>query len=472
MAALLLSHLSLEHEMTTRSRCHSGMRTRHRCNSPSAPAVFRGIAGQARRKSCGSLLQSSQWWPMVDIRAVDAEVDAENLLLEASWHNVATMLQIRSPETDHADAAPNKKNANCYTRAYALVGSPEWIDDFFNIELKDVLSPTQLSMVSEEKCMQIAREILNTQDLKSPDIVGAESFTLISESLGKVIQFRLTALDDEIVKLAKVVYGSQVPCTSRYPGPNDFPLPIYVANIIPGINTALMIPNPSNINRRMHKYLRIVTDLATFMGRAIDQPQTTTQTNGRTRSAPRFLQQLSAHPVLVNLAPKILQVIQDARDHAHLLETLPLVLTHADLGGLNMLIDSNDSSLTGVLDWARASIEAFGMTIYSLYEVFLTTRIEGQIVFNHALTDDGRPVRIILEQAFWKQLWSSVSHVLDPVVHGSAVRTAMLVGAIDRYLTMERLNDATIDHGESLARAKGYLGKLPRINSLDRRYEE
>ena len=45
---------------------------------------------------------------------------------------------------------------------------------------------------------------------------------------------------------------------------------------------------------------------------------------------------------------------------------VPWVLTHSDLSNTNILVDSDSGHLTGVVDWADARIEPFGIALWGL----------------------------------------------------------------------------------------------------------
>ena len=48
------------------------------------------------------------------------------------------------------------------------------------------------------------------------------------------------------------------------------------------------------------------------------------------------------------------------------LSPLPWVLTHGDLVEMNILVNKSTGALTGVIDWAEASILPFGFSLYCL----------------------------------------------------------------------------------------------------------
>ena len=76
---------------------------------------------------------------------------------------------------------------------------------------------------------------------------------------------------------------------------------------------------------------------------------------------------------------------------------------------------------------------------------------------------------MILEEAFWKELWTVTSGILSEEEHGAAVRTSMTIGAITRYLDLDNLDDIKNNESQSpddmacLVRPRGFLTALPRI---------
>lgn len=45
--------------------------------------------------------------------------------------------------------------------------------------------------------------------------------------------------------------------------------------------------------------------------------------------------------------------------------TLPIVLAHKDFGDFNILVDPETCHLLGVIDWAEATLEPFGINLYA-----------------------------------------------------------------------------------------------------------
>ena len=220
-------------------------------------------------------------------------------------------------------------------------------------------------VVSEEICTTLAKSILGTNNIRHADHQGAASFTLISLQVQRVVQFRRKPLDAEMLALARTIYGNLTPKVTR--SDREFPLPIYIIEIVPGIDFTNLIPPPSDRSLPVDKYYRGVISLANFIGKAASFPQSACRAHGWTISAISLLDTLLAEETLTKVAPEVVEVVRDAREHVHLLGTLPAVLTHSDLSAVNLFLNE-DGSLSGVIDWDNACIEAFGMSIWSLYD--------------------------------------------------------------------------------------------------------
>lgn len=61
----------------------------------------------------------------------------------------------------------------------------------------------------------------------------------------------------------------------------------------------------------------------------------------------------------------------------HLLQSLPLVLSHPDLVGLNIFVDRVTGNITGIIDFNDAQIEALGISVVTLYEWFIGNMEDG-----------------------------------------------------------------------------------------------
>lgn len=336
------------------------------------------------------------------------------------------------------------------------------IADFFGVLVPEVVDERQRGGVTEAACTQLGKEILNAQDVRPVNIQGTSSFTLISPSTGRIVQFRQMPLNDTMLAIAETVYGALTPNVVHYTGDVEFPLPIYITNVIRGIHLTHFLPPPVDEPFILNKRLRTVTDLADFIAKAVrhPQPESACCVDGWTSSASSHLDRLLTHQPFIDHAPGLIPIVAEARQHVHLLDKLPLVLTHVDLSPPNIFVDA-DSAIVGVIDWDGARVEAFGMCIWTFYEYFSSSRFNDSPYAR--LIDDGTSVRDLLRNAFWDRLWSRVSDVLQAESSGPALRTSVMVGAVYRYLDIDVLEDIVACNGENLDRAKTFLPVMPRI---------
>lgn len=55
----------------------------------------------------------------------------------------------------------------------------------------------------------------------------------------------------------------------------------------------------------------------------------------------------------------------------------PFVLNHGDFNEVNLLINSKTGNVTGVIDWAEASVLPFGFSLYGLENIFGSMSADG-----------------------------------------------------------------------------------------------
>jgi len=71
----------------------------------------------------------------------------------------------------------------------------------------------------------------------------------------------------------------------------------------------------------------------------------------------------------------------------------PLALTHSDLNELNILVDGSSGIITGVIDWADAGIQPFGLTLYVLKKFIGSIGRDGWVYLDNAG---------VLRDEFWR----------------------------------------------------------------------
>ncbi|GAM88276.1 hypothetical protein ANO11243_063090 [Dothideomycetidae sp. 11243] len=320
----------------------------------------------------------------------------------------------------------------------------------------------QTIQVNEDKCYALARSLLGTDDVKLVDNQGFNSFTLFSPSKGKVIQFRLDVFQDATLQLALKIYGNQIPSRASLPhGFEDFPLPVYVSDVIPGV-VHILQPFPEQ-GFPLDRQLNTVTDLARFIAKATFFPQDreALRKDGWTATASQFVARLCRNNDLAATAPEIYHIVAQLKDQLHLLDTLPPVLSHDDLAEINVFVDE-EGHITGVIDFESAGVEAFGMSIWGLYECWLGGMNDARFAFFDFMTAEsgGRTVREVLENVFWTTLWSEVNGSVLRREHEAAIRVALAMGVLRRYFTrdlVDKVTEGDMHHIRSLAYAKAIL---------------
>ncbi|KAF2155361.1 hypothetical protein K461DRAFT_112068 [Myriangium duriaei CBS 260.36] len=144
--------------------------------------------------------------------------------------------------------------------------NPACIKLFFSdSSLKDPRS--EVVACSEADCTEFAKRILETEDVVHVDYQGIQSFTLISRSKGKVVQFRKTPLDEDMLVLADKIY---VDLPRKLTYRNGFPLPVYISDVVRGVH--LITTNRSSDDFVFETQRQTITNLARFITRALHFP--------------------------------------------------------------------------------------------------------------------------------------------------------------------------------------------------------
>lgn len=119
------------------------------------------------------------------------------------------------------------------------------------------------------------------------------------------------------------------------------------------------------------------------------------------------------------LPPRFQNVIQCCLQALPSIMTLPMVLAHKDFGDFNILVDPNTCHLLGVIDWAEAKVEPFGVNLYAVEK--LMTKFHLRNGASRYLDYD------TLYDTFWQALKAEISSNLSDATIGT-IRSAMLLG--------------------------------------------
>lgn len=352
------------------------------------------------------------------------------------------------------------------TQAYPNLVLPEgWdeseqviIDSFFANSVPKVAKTT----CSAAECGRFAQTLVEGKKIVLVNNQGCHSYTLACPESNLIIQFRLKELETKFIDEAKTIYGDLVNQVVHHSG---FKLPVYTIDIVPGVAHYWQEPprNPFPLERE----LRTVIDLAKFIATSshFPHPPSDCKDSSKTQSARATFKRLEQNSSLKKVAPDVHTEVTSISAKLHLLQSLPLVLTHPDLVGLNIFVDRKTGSFTGVIDFDDAQIEALGMNIVTLYEWFVGSMEDGHwspYDMPAGEKHGSKNVCQVLEAAFWDTFWANVCPALNDEGSKEALLVALGVGVVNRYIVDGGiLNEAVLENGggddRSLDYAKGIL---------------
>ncbi|KAJ5708648.1 hypothetical protein N7488_008449 [Penicillium malachiteum] len=325
----------------------------------------------------------------------------------------------------------------------------EIINRFFDEKVPDAFG-TKFPMCycTEYSCTRYAKAVLETEDIAPVKNQGSNSFTLQSST--SVVQFRLKSFNLDILELASMIYGDLVPEVTEHIW---FILPTYSSKLIPG-QVHLLQPFPAEFPLEREK--QTVTELGAFVARAafFEQPKTLLQNTSWTKNAPGMLDRLAENSSLSIHAPELLDIVHNLQLNVHLLETLPMVLTHHDLSQVNIVVNEA-GNVTGVLEFDEAGIEAFGMCIWGFYECFFGSMEDSRGSFYEEMP--------LLADAFWGSLWANVPSNLKEVEMEKAMKVSLSIGILNRYFIRGMVDEIDLTnqvHLRSLEYARGILPQI------------
>ncbi|WEW59601.1 hypothetical protein PRK78_005075 [Emydomyces testavorans] len=287
---------------------------------------------------------------------------------------------------------------------------------------------TQVSP-NQQQCDELASSLVQGSVFPVP-IQGSFSYTLSTrrDEDQKIVQFRVShsALDLKTIQLAKEIHGNIVPSTNYHGEIGDGPTPpvkVYTIEKLPGITQIEMVVKNSTSLPLVRP--KMIQELSRFFSLAWLHPQTVTPAElqeGRRTVSEKLTVLASALP------PRFHTAISHAQKNLDQLYSplYPQVLTHGDLCELNTLIMPDTGCISGLIDWAEASILPFGMALYGLNNFLGGMSSEGWKY------DENREK---LEAEFWQHFWNTVdiegiglkTHLEKPV------RTARDLGVLLRY---------------------------------------
>ncbi|CAF9933991.1 MAG: hypothetical protein ALECFALPRED_005811 [Alectoria fallacina] len=294
---------------------------------------------------------------------------------------------------------------------------------------------------SASECLQYAKVLMQGMSIYLVDHQGCNSYTLICPELDRIIQFRAAELSTKAIDEAKQMYGDLVAGTTQH---NDFVLPVYTYNILPGQLHVWQKVSRGSFPLAREK--RTIIDLAIFIATASHFPHPKARYNARswTECANAAVKRLEQNFSLRQIAPAVYTELASLRARLHLLDILPAVLTHVDLGGQNIFVDGDVGTLTGVIDFEEARTEAFGINIFTIYENHVGSMEDGHwspYDMPAGQEHPGLSVSEVLTKAFWDALWASTAPGLGRRDFEEAVGVALRVGIINRYFVRGMLDE-------------------------------
>ena len=350
-----------------------------------------------------------------------------------------------------------------------LVLPPGWNDSeqvMINIFFDNRVPKVAETTCSASECQDFARNLIQGKAIVLVNNQGFHSYTLACPESNQIIQFRLRQLDLKFIDEAKEIHSNLISCVTHHDG---FKLPVYTMGIIPGV--AHCWQEPPRTAFPLERELTTVTDLAKFIAASsqFSHPSADCKENSKTKSAHATFKRLEQNSSLKAIAPDVYAEVTSIATKLHLLQDLPLVLSHPDLVGLNVFVDRITGAITGVIDFDGAEIEALGISIFTLYECFI-----GSMDNRHWSPYDmpageahgGKSVCQVLESAFWRTFWAHVSpEVIKKEESKEAVSVALRVGIVNRYMDDSKMLDEVNfekRHGDerSLDYVKGILSYL------------
>lgn len=164
------------------------------------------------------------------------------------------------------------------------------------------------------------------------------------------------------------------------------------------------------------------------------------------------LQACPSSPVPEDMLSRLSQLVPRLFSDAH-----PQVLHHGDLSKTNILLDEDNFSITGIVDWSLAAVQPFGVELDSLYLMTGCMDLAGWHDYS---------CRPRLLDAFWAEFWTVAGIEDGDETRREMRETAELgakIGAILRY-GFQRNNDGSASTTPSTSETmhimlKAWLGK-------------
>ncbi|KAI0526429.1 hypothetical protein F5B22DRAFT_585713 [Xylaria bambusicola] len=268
--------------------------------------------------------------------------------------------------------------------------------------------------VTRQQCDDFALSRVGGQVVPVP-IQGSYSYTIMAgRNESRIFQFRThnSVIDISIIDLAKTIHP-QLIADCKYHGTigQSQPLHIYEMNKLPGTNYITARPasveqSPAAVARQQNT----AAHLAKFFAQSWNHRQQLHQDDRAALLADfRDKFELLSQSLPSRFAPNLDRVSKELPRLFK--DTLPFVFCHDDLREMNILIQPETGSITGVVDWAEARILPFGLTLWALENILGYMNSKGWHYFNN---------RHELEKIFWDTFRKEAENLSDddlPLIH-------------------------------------------------------
>ncbi|UNI18217.1 hypothetical protein JDV02_004499 [Purpureocillium takamizusanense] len=274
----------------------------------------------------------------------------------------------------------------------------------------DVLSRFQIAnffrqhkSITRDDCNHRATIIAKSPVSPTP-VQGQTSYTVAADAghQRRIVQFRSSALDIDILRQARQTYGDFVPNCEFRDMLSD--LYVYEADLVAGV--AFCRARRELLAPRMTQHLlRTVQDFARFFASAWTNRLPLKQSPDVARALfahySKILDQLSH-----GLPDRFQLRLDEVRQGLPLLfrSDYPMVLNHDDLLEMNIHMDKDSGRITGIVDWADAKITPFGTSLGGL-ETVLGVQTSSRWFFH--------PDQSFLRERFWSTFYGIIGHLAD-----------------------------------------------------------
>ncbi|KAJ2891598.1 Protein kinase-like domain protein [Zalerion maritima] len=264
-------------------------------------------------------------------------------------------------------------------------------------------------------CDRRAEQVVGLPVIPVP-IQGSFSYTVTSSGSdsGTVVQFRpgSHALDMEVATLAKKIHPEFVPKCIYEGAIGSPPLHVYAMERMPGIPFI-------NWRAQGNNPIKTVISFAKFFAqswhRAPPRPPYSVsmkrELEGRLDDLRRLPQRFA--PAVARARVDLPQLFEPS---------YPFTLNHTDLSETNFLVNRNDGTVTGVIDWDNARVLPFGTSLWGVENVLGSMGRNGW-----RYRDDHDE----LEEKFWTTLYESIGTLTTE--QKLSIRAARRVGILLRY---------------------------------------